>query len=194
MANFQRDGIGWQLGKLRRNFDEWLELVNRSAENQNTESALPEWLPYLLYFLAWVLLICFGAWLGLIVYRALRNYWLERQGIFLSQETALPTHQSLLELLQKAQKFYNQKNYREACRYLYLALLQFLHDREILPQKVSRTDGEYRYYLEEKSLQHREECLLVINLHERLTFAKINISEEDCRACQTALDRVLNQP
>lgn len=194
MADFRRDGIGWQIGKLRRNFDEWLEVVTRSEETERERSVIADWVLHLLNVLAWVVLILFLAWLGLIIYRTGRNYWLERQGRSARLEEVFHSHKPFAELLQSAQTYYNQGNYQEACRHLYLALLQILHDRGILPQAVSRTDGEYRRFLGQKSALPLQSYRTVINLHENLTFGSLVPSKQDFENCRMALDQIVDQP
>ncbi len=191
-VNFQRDGLGWQIGKLRRYLGEWIEVATRGQGENNTDVSIPPWIASLLNFCAWVMLILCSAWLGLAVYRLARNYWLERQGLGSILGAALPSEPTLADLLQAAQKFYQQQDYRAACRYLYLALLQYLHTKEILLQKVSRTDGEYRRSLVEQSTDKLEECYRVINLHEKLSFSEFVVKEEDFIDCKTALNRVMN--
>ncbi len=190
MSNFRRDGIGWQIGKLRRNFDEWLEVVSRSEGAEEKEFTVPDWVIQLLKFLAWLILIVFLAWLGLITYRLIRNYWLERQGLGEKIKQDPHSHKTFLQLAQSAQSYYSQGDYREACRHLYLALLQALHDRGILPQAVSRTDGEYRRSLGEPF----QNCRTVINIHENLVFGNLIPSKQDFENCKTALNQIVNQP
>jgi hypothetical protein len=194
MSNFRRDGIGWQIGKLRRNFDEWLEVATRSEGTGGEGFSFPEWIVQMLNFLAWLILILFLAWLGLIIYRLSRNYWLERQGLGEKTEQVTYTHKTFLQLVQTAQTYYNQGDYREACRHLYLALLQALHDRGILPQSVSRTDGEYRRSLAEIATSLFQNSRTVINLHENLIFGNLIPSKQDFENCKTALNQIVEQP
>ncbi|PLS69025.1 MAG: hypothetical protein CV045_04625 [Cyanobacteria bacterium M5B4] len=193
-VNFQRDGIGWQLGKLRRHLGEWIEVATRVQGENNADISIPPWITYLLNFCAWVMLILCSAWLGLAVYRLARNYWLERQGIGSSLGAALPLEPTLADLLQAAQKFYQQQDYYAACRYLYLALLQYLDSRRILSHQLSRTDGEYRRSLADKSIPKLGEYYKVINLHEKLSFSQFVAREQDFIDCKDALNQVINQP
>lgn len=192
-ANFQRDSIGWQLGKLRRHLGEWLEWASRSQEFSNNDFSLPDWIPYLLNFLAWVTLIIFSAWLGLKIYRLGRNYWLEQQTREAPIGIPLPFDRTIADLLQDAQKSYDRQDYRAACRYLYLGLLQYLHSQEILAHQVSRTDGEYRRSLAAKSPDQLPECATLINLHERFSFSEFAVAEQDFIHCKTALNQLVKQ-
>ena len=49
---------------------------------------------------------------------------------------------------ERSQQLYSQGNHQDGCPFLYLAMLQYLHENQIVPQKYSRTDGEYLQLLE----------------------------------------------
>ncbi|MFN3360549.1 MAG: DUF4129 domain-containing protein [Pseudanabaenaceae cyanobacterium] len=193
MAEFRRTGIGWEIGKLRRHYEEWWETVTPATAVEPNSYFLPPWLPQFLTFLAWVLLLVSFAWLGLKLYRWGCNYWLERQRHNLTVNTFVVSQPSLGELLRTVEFNWRRGDYRSACRYLYLALLQFLHDRDILPQDPSRTDGEYRLFLQQKRLQPLAAFFTIINLHERLHFSHAPVSEQEFIDCKTAFDRVTGQ-
>ncbi|MCS6959911.1 MAG: hypothetical protein RMK91_07655 [Pseudanabaenaceae cyanobacterium SKYGB_i_bin29] len=193
MAEFRRTGIGWEINKLRRHFNEWWETVTRFSSANTTYDPLPLWLSELLTGIAWAMLLVFLAWLGLKLYRLGRNYWLERQRRIMAVGTIITPQKGVAELLGKAELNLQQGDYAAACRYLYLALLQLLHDRDILPQEASRTDGEYRLYLRQKRLQPLTDFLTIINLHERLHFSNSSTSEQEFIDCKNAFDRVVSQ-
>lgn len=196
MAKFERDSIGWQIDKLSRHWEEWLESNTNKSKPPDYEppSVEMDWLLPFLYASAWLLLSVFLAWLGLIIYRIIRNYWLGRQRRATGRTEVPYPDRTVTEFLRTAQKFYQQGNYREACRHLYLALLQTLHDRQIIPQQLSLTDGEYRHVLAQKKAVPLQPCTTIINLHERLIFSDLTASPQDFDLCQTAFNQVLQQP
>ncbi len=196
MAKFERDSIGWQIDKLSRHWDEWMESNTNTSQPPDYEAPSVEmdWLLPFLYASAWLLLIVFLAWLGLITYRLSRNYWLGRRRRATRRAEVPYPDRTVAEFLRTAQTLYQQGNYREACRHLYLALLQTLHDRQIIPQQLSRTDGEYRRVLAQKKAVPLQPCTTIINLHERLIFSDLTASPQDFDLCQTAFNQVLQQP
>jgi hypothetical protein len=196
VAKFERDSIGWQIDKLSHHWEEWLESNTNTIKPPDYEppAVAMDWLLPFVYISAWLLLSVFLAWLGLIIYRLSRNYWL-RQWIRATRRVAVPySDRTVAEFLRTAQKLYQQGDYREACRHLYLALLQTLHDRQIVPQQLSRTDGEYRHVLAQKKAVPLQPCTTIINLHERLIFSDLTASPQDFDLCQTAFNQVIQQP
>ncbi len=196
MAKFERDSIGWQIDKLSRHWEEWLESNTNTSQPPDYEppSVEMDWLLPFLYFSAWLLLTVFLAWLGLIIYRLSRNYWLGQWMRATRRATVPYPDRTVAEFLRTALKLYQQGDYREACRHLYLALLQTLHDRQIVPQQLSRTDGEYRHVLAQTKSVPLQPCTTIINLHERLIFSNSTASPQDFDLCQTAFNQVIQQP
>jgi len=194
VAKFERDSIGWQIGKLSRHWEEWLESHTIKPPDYELPSVGMDWLLPFVYASAWLLLSVFLAWLGLIIYRLSRNYWLGRRSRATRRAEVPYAGGTVAEFLRTAQKLYQQGNYREACRHLYLALLQTLHDRQIVPQQLSRTDGEYRHVLAQKKAVPLQPCTTIINLHERLIFSDLTVSPQDFDLCQTAFNQLLQQP
>jgi hypothetical protein len=86
--------------------------------------------------------------------------------------------------LQRSRQYQKQGNYREACRALYLAMLEYLHETQQVPRQLSRTDGAYRLSVE--GLSQSQPCLLLINIHEQLCFDDRHVSAETFERCQRA--------
>ena len=80
---------------------------------------------------------------------------------------------------------YRQGNYSEACRCLYIATLQQLHEKKILRHKSSRTDGEYLQLLQ-LSVTPIQPYETLITTHEQLCFNNTEVQEENYQQCQQA--------
>lgn len=91
--------------------------------------------------------------------------------------------------LQRSQKFQAQGNYTEACRCLYFALLQYLDEGGIIPQKDSRTDREYRQLV--APLPDNSLYQILLNTHEELCFGLQTISPEKLAQCHQALETIM---
>jgi hypothetical protein len=70
-----------------------------------------------------------------------------------------------------------------------MALLQHLDDTQQVPQKTSRTDGEYRQLLREQPNPQPYQVLL--DAHERLCFSSTEISAELYERCQQASQTII---
>ena len=98
----------------------------------------------------------------------------------------------------QAQTVAKAGNYGEACKALYRATLQQLHEREVLRHLSSRTDGEYLTGLAKRlSRNAGEEGLsvprpyqLLIGTHERLTFGGAIASAEMFKRCRRAYEEI----
>jgi hypothetical protein len=76
-----------------------------------------------------------------------------------------------------------------ACRALYFALLQWLHDQDLISQSASRTDGEYLQLLPQVliSPSQADSTAIVIHLHQELCFSSKSLNQEDFLQCHTAI-------
>ncbi|MFM7426327.1 MAG: DUF4129 domain-containing protein [Elainella sp.] len=90
--------------------------------------------------------------------------------------------------LQQAQTAHRQGDYRLACRALYLAALQRLSERGLIPQALSRTDGEYLSLLHQLDLPlaDQQPYQLLIRTHERLAFDQFAASADLYDRCWQA--------
>ena len=97
-----------------------------------------------------------------------------------------------------AQEQAEQGKYKEACRALYRATLQQLHEREMVRHLSSRTDGEYLAALAKRSevgeadpgLTVPRPYQLLIGTHERLVFAGTSASAEIFKRCRRAYEEI----
>ena len=196
--SFAKTSWGWQFSQLQRQVGEWLE-YQISRWRSPFGDQLPNWsiLPWvenLLKFLFWMLLFLFSVW---VVWKL----WQEFSPYIYSQLTKVnnttdvtntqPKNVSVAEWLEQSQQFYRQGNYRDACRYLYLAMLQYLHETKVIPKKASRTDGEYLQLLQ-LSATPIQPYETLITTHEQLCFSDRTISSDNYQQCQQAYREIIS--
>ncbi|NJN85773.1 MAG: DUF4129 domain-containing protein [Leptolyngbyaceae cyanobacterium SL_7_1] len=90
--------------------------------------------------------------------------------------------------LRQAQQFYRQENYTEACRSLYLAMVQRLDETQRLPNEMSRTDGEFLRAI--ASFANPMAYRTLIATHEALYFGNSLLSEDDFHRCYQAFQEI----
>lgn len=188
-AKFDKNSIGWQLMQWEQRFWEWIDLKlfqnNLDFPKVGLPSGLSKLLWPLLKILSWLLLVVVILWVIWQLWLILRPY-LYGLNFELGNSTNQGKAQSetISDLWQRSQKFYQQGNYKQSARYLYLAMLQKLHNSGLIPQQPSRTDGEYRQLTE--PLPKREAYQILLNTHENIYFGNADISLEECQQCQQA--------
>lgn len=190
--SFEKTSWGWQIYQFQQQVGEWVEY---QFSRFDWSPQLPpgwkidSWLFNLLNLVFWILLSLFLAWVVWRLWREVRPYfysWLARSNSSTgSNGKSKETELAVAEWFQRSQEFYRQGNYREACRCLYFAMLQQLHDKGILPQKPSRTDGEYLQLLQ-MSVTPLQPYETLITTHEQLCFNNTEVSSENYENCQQA--------
>lgn len=138
------------------------------------------------------MVIAMITWAGWQLYKLLspyvEAYWQ------LNRETLRPPRPShaapltVAEWLKRSRTAHQQRDYREACRALYMAALQRLNDAHSIPQEASRTDGEYLHLVQTLRPSHAYQML--IHTHERLCFSQTAISAETFDRCWQAYQEI----
>lgn len=195
-GSFEKTNFGWQLQQLQQQAGEWLELqfsqFNLPEVSWPSRSMDWSWLPPVSWALFWIALGALLSWLALRLLRL----WPELGSAFpsLLGNSAAPKATPLEGQLtpaawqQRASEFQRIGNYREACRSLYMAMLQRLHDTGTAQNLPSRTDGEYLQLLRLTPAGEPYEILLLT--HERLCFGTAEPALEDFRRCQQAYRQI----
>ncbi|HEY9764044.1 MAG TPA: DUF4129 domain-containing protein [Trichocoleus sp.] len=192
---FKTDSLGWQLRKSAQQVQEWFDYQFSRVDVEGPD--LPQWkwpeMPARVLF--WILVVAFGLWLSWMLYRVALKYWQQRQDWVTNRPTvkSVPTSdlRSALEWWREANALAQAGQYREACRALYLAALQKLHEQKVLPYDPSRTDGEYLSALTAQPQPRPYE--LLIRTHERTEFGSAPASAETYQRCRKAY-REIDQP
>lgn len=182
----QRTTLGWQIRKLGQNISEWIEL--RLSGNEPVESSpsfeLPPWLGSFLLWLSivvGVILVSWFLWRLLVYYLDSRSVPPQSQVL---PEQKTKSELSIAEWLRQAKRWEQEGNWPAACRALYMAALQTLHDRKGISHSNSRTDSEYLETLDQVS-QPRPYQLL-IRTHERAEFGGVLPTAENFKRCRHA--------
>lgn len=193
-GSYEKTNLGWRIQQSLQQFSEWLELTFFKPQPSRpvAETSTPAWLEilgeWLLKGIAWilavVLLVLFVQW----AYQQIQLY-LKGQAVDQRVANRRVTQPKINDLsvagwLQRSQEWQRQGNYREACRALYMAMLQRLHDAKLVPHELSRTDGEYRQVVQ--TLPQAQLYETLIAAHEQLCFGDAAISLETFNQCQRA--------
>ncbi|MBD2019805.1 DUF4129 domain-containing protein [Leptolyngbya sp. FACHB-36] len=186
--SFQRTNLDWQFQQLSQRIGEWIEL--RLGKSLGS-APFPTVSPHFVEIAFWLIVSLLVGWLGWQLFWLLRPY-LERRSPLQRQSSLTRTEQqTAANWLQQAQTFQRQGNYREACRALYLAMLQRLNDAKRIAHQSSRTDGEYLQLVQQ--LAHPQPYQTLIATHEQLCFSDAPISAEAFDRCQSAYQQLERQ-
>ncbi|MEM7727159.1 MAG: DUF4129 domain-containing protein [Cyanobacteria bacterium P01_A01_bin.45] len=186
----------WRLSKLWQQFTEWMEYQLNGSDtprpNLSIDWDLRENIIAFLKFSFWLILGLFAAWLLWILWKEFSPYfysWWNSDRVS-SEDVHKPVQQIPVDKwLSKSQELYQQGNYREACRCLYFAMLQNLHQGEVLLHKRSRTDGEYLQILG-LSISPMQPYETLLTIHERLCFSSREVASENYQQCQQAYQEI----
>ncbi len=189
IGDFEKTSWGWQLSQLQQQVGEWLELQTSRFERSLPLSkwSLPRWSEDLIKAIAWLLVPLSLVWLCWQLWRLLQPYLY----FFVSQTrnstdkiTTQASELSVAAWLKRSQTYFSQGNHRKACRCLYMATLQRLHESAIAPHQPSRTDGEYLQLVQQ--LPQFQSYQTLIATHEQLCFGDVEILPETYNSCQQA--------
>ncbi|MBD1887447.1 DUF4129 domain-containing protein [Microcoleus sp. FACHB-84] len=95
---------------------------------------------------------------------------------------------SVAEWWLRSQNLQQQGKYRQACRYLYMALLQRLNDAGTVVYQPSRTDGEYLQLIQQLPQPVPYETF--IRIHEQLYFGNREADASTFEQCQQAYQQM----
>ncbi len=196
---FAKTSWGWKLSLLQQQLGEWIEF-----QLSRFNSALPEvlppdwsldapWLVNLIKALIWLLAIAITVWLLWQLWKLLEpltHSWRGRKLTKVVKRANLP-QLAVNQWLEQSQAYFAQGNYAEACRCLYQATLQHLHDRGIITHQSSRTDGEYLQLL--KNIPPSPAYQTLLATHEQLCFGNEDILPENFEECKQAYGEISKQ-
>ena len=189
-SSFEKTSWSWQAAQFQQQIGEWLEL-----QLSRFKPVLPKWLDrpvdgFWLRFLepaVWLLLSLFLLWLG---WRLWRQFSPTLYDLLSSKGSSTDVQLSLTtpEWLQQSRSCLSKSDYREACRCLYLAMLQRLHETGVAPHQPSRTDGEYLRLIQQ--LPQSQSYQTLIATHEQLCFGNTELSPETFDQCWQAYSEI----
>lgn len=222
---YNTSSIGWETRQLLRRFGEWAEYRASQTDLPDLPDwSWPDWLKFDLpdevgQTLFWLVIVALSLWLAWLLYLALEpaiTQWLAKDQKWVRfgrTEANADAERSVSYWWQQAQTLAKAGNYGEACKALYRATLQQLHEREIVRHLSSRTDGEYLKKLAKRTgpktaapaadgqpsaqpnsqpdgLPVPRPYQLLIGTHERLTFGRAIASAEMFKRCRRAYEEI----
>ncbi|HIK08000.1 MAG TPA: DUF4129 domain-containing protein [Trichormus sp. M33_DOE_039] len=195
---FAKTSWDWQLSQFQQRIGEWLEYEFYRFDNVLPEISpdwkLSPWLANLLNFLFWLVVVLFVA---VVIWRLWREFnpyiyaWLANNSDAGNARSKMSSENlSVTTLLERSQQLYRQGNYREACRCVYLAILQHLHDTKTLLHQPSRTDAEYLQLLKLGNQTPLQPYETLITTHEQLCFGNAQMLPENYQQCRQAYQEI----
>jgi hypothetical protein len=190
-GEFQKSSLGWQLQQTQQRIEEFIERLlfgNDPNRDPASDWSLPDWL---LEGLFWLLVIALVGWVGWQLYKLLSPYLYPAVRLRRSpapSTNSQPQALTISEWLGRSRTAQQQGDYREACRCLYMAMLQNLNDKELIPQQLSRTDGEYLRLVQ--MLNPPQPYQTLIRIHEQLCFSDAAISADTFERCWQAYQEI----
>ncbi len=196
MATYQQSNPAWELQRLTQNLREWLEWNTGRFWDRVPPVDLPqidnwEW---------WESLIFHGLiWLGIALAiavlwfnrKAWQRYWYNLTAMDLRPSfPATPPGASYWVKL--AHQTARQGDYYQACRHLYLAMLQMLQDQQLADQTPARTDREYQRLTEQ--LPQATAYATLFTIHQELCFGQQQASLQLFQDCQEAINLLHRNP
>jgi Domain of unknown function (DUF4129) len=195
----EQTSLGWQVRLATQRAGEWVELQfskwNPPKPDLPEPPNVPQWPSWLGSLLFWLLVIGAAILLSILILSIIDHFLAERAGkgkVQWLKSPVAPPEPTLSEWLKTAQQFAQAGNWSEACRALYMAALQKLHDRKWIPHQISRTDREYITQLLDQNVNITQPrpYQLLINTHERAYFAEDPLSEEVYQRCRVAYQEI----
>lgn len=184
-AAFQKTNLDWQIQQFRRQVSEWLEVQFQQADFETPNFTVA---PEVWEVLFWLLISGLVLWASWQVYQLLAPYlaeWTADQRFGQPQSRPVGDRNlTIADWLKRAQTFQRQRNYGQACRALYMAMLQRLDETQTIPNAADRTDREYLQCFHVLANPRPYEYL--VRTHERFCFGDAPLSEEDFRQCYSA--------
>ena len=191
-SSIQTNSVPWQIRQMGKNLSEWIQLQlsgNGGPSEPLPTYEFPPWLGQLLFWCVVVGVIVWAAWL---VVQFIDQYLATRR-----RKTKPPAPVRLIApsidgsaaaWLRQARQFERAGNWREACRALYMAALQLLHDRKQIPHQFSRTDGEYLQIIQR--LKQPRPLQVLIRTHERSLFGGEVLGADNFQRCRQAYEEI----
>jgi Domain of unknown function (DUF4129) len=196
---FETTSLGWQFYLLQKRFGEAIEYFLSRFDiptvDRDPSVRFSQWFLNLLNFLFWTAVACFALWVIWRLWKEFNPYvyaWLNEVQSHDIRSQQNEKELSAAVLLSQSQELSRQHRYRDACKCLYLALLQFLHEKQTLPHKKSRTDGEYLQILQlsNSSMQPYE---TLITTHEQICFDEMEVEPINYEQCRQAYREITQE-
>ena len=190
--NFEKENLGWRLQQLQQRLGEWWELQwSKFFKRPNLD--LPDYQPPD-FWDTWLknsLTFIFFAFIFWIIWRSrktLLRYFDQLKNLHPQSEPETPIY-SVSYWVTRSRHFQSSGDYYQACRCLYLAMLQQLHEKGWIIHQASRTDEEYRLLILDLAQPDPYERLFII--HQELCFGKRIASAQLVLDCERTFQKIL---
>lgn len=197
---FEQSNIGWKLQQLQQKVSEGIEFTLNQFLNRFPKGSIDPYSPNLDLsgwglFLRDFLVLCFIALTIWAIWRItkrinLNRYFKRQSSSNLTTISAIETNLAVDKWLARSQQFQQQGDYYNACRCLYLAMLQHLDDQRLIVHQSSRTDQEYRE-LVFQNVPNPYPYYTLFTIHQQLCFAQQTVSFETVQEAQTAYQEMM---
>lgn len=183
--SFEKTNWGWQIGQLQQRVSEWWELQTSQLPAMPRSEVETPMLGDIVSIAIGAIAVLVCCWMGWRFLQEFFPYFLKKPRTRARGRTTQTSESmTVASWLQRSRKFQQQGNYREACRCLYLAMLQRLNDTQIAPHQLSRTDGEYLQLIPPNIPVNSYQILL--KNHEEICFGNADITWDNFEQCQRA--------
>ncbi len=179
--------LGWQWRQTQQRLSEWLELQMNVPNLPRSQRGSGWSLQWLAPYITWVLGMALVGLLLFIIVRGVMGWWQRRadrqfvgQAVMVVDEPIVSSQ----EWLKRSRTLQGQGDFTQAARSLYFAMLQNLHDRQLIPEKRSRTDQEYAAISQD--IAPEGAIATVLQTHEQIEFGGNQLSAQDYERCQLA--------
>ena len=194
-GSFKQDSLGWRIELLRQRIGEWIEFKTSQIDGDgwNFSWLRSPLLWQIVRFLLWSLIAILSVWIAWQLWLLLRPYvrkWRRKQNLPTGSPPIVEPQLSTAEWIEKSQDYAKQRDFRQAIFCLYRGMLQKLSDRGIIPELLSRTDGEYQKSLQNLELSSFPACELLLSIHQRLCFSSIEASQSMFEECWQAYQEI----
>ena len=197
---FKQDGFGWRIDLLTQRIGEYIEFKLSQLELDlpelsflNLKLLKSELLWQIVRFFLWSIIAILLVWISWQIWLLLRTYlrrWQKQKHLV---ETVISTsipNLSISEWVARSQQYSQQGDYRQGIFCLYQAMLNLLHDRQLIDEQSSRTDEEYRRSLQNLQLPKLQPYELLLSIHQRLCFSSAEASRSLFEQCWQAYQEI----
>jgi hypothetical protein len=199
---YQESSLGWQVQQLQQRIGEWWENLTRKGIETADNSVPSNWLDWLnepwfhnvVKALLWIVLAVIIVALLWLLWQEFKPYFfwlLTGKRPDLSSPSTNDVSVSKENWAAKAEKYYRQGDYQQACLCLYQAMLQRVDQKEIVSYQASLTDGEYWSFL--RPLPSSASYQTLLDIHQDLCFGGVIASLETWQLCHTAYGEIENK-
>ncbi|MBE9240894.1 DUF4129 domain-containing protein [Synechocystis salina] len=196
MATYQKSNLAWELQQLTQNGREWVAWqTDRLWQGVPPIPGLDiphweRWEELIFHSLLWLIIaVAIAAiWLNR---RTWQRYWHNLTAVDLRPNFATPPPGASY-WMRTAHQAARQGDYYQACRHLYLAMLQMLQEKRGLEPAPGRTDREYQRLTAQFPQASAYNTLFTI--HQELCFGQQQASLELFEDCQGAIAQLEHSP